>query len=99
MHTRLLMWSLRERRRRHVLNAFIIAAAVAVVLVFTMVVLQMKLFVERAEAGSGKFGRIYTFPKLLTELRTEGIPLRHKELVEKIEGVTEVQTVKQFWGR
>ena len=99
MHTRLLMWSLRERRRRHVLNAFIIAAAVAVVIVFTMVVLQMKLFVERAEGGSGKFGRIYTFPKLLTELRTEGIPLRHKELVEKIDGVTEVQTVKQFWGR
>jgi len=67
MQMRLLFWSLRHRRWRHLLNAITIAVTVSVVMVFATVMFDLLSFVR--SSADRELTRVMIIPKMLgTEL-------------------------------
>jgi hypothetical protein len=80
---RLVLWNLRHRRGRHVLNIFVIALTAAVLIVFTSVVTQ--LIRESRRAHSAVYARI----NFETKVGGDDIlfPLAFERMFSEIEGV------------
>jgi putative ABC transport system permease protein len=98
MHARLLSWSLRHRRWRHLLNAITMAVTVSVVMLFVSVMVELVAFVQIS--GERELTRILVFPKIISPgAGVDGLPLTLKANLEKLDGVKVVQRVKTFGGR
>ena len=95
MNLRLVFWSLRYRRWRHVLNVLIMAFTVGVVVLFVSSMLELRSF---ARASSGReLSRILVWPKLLQPGRSD-LPMAFYPMFKQIEGVKVVQCHKFFFG-
>jgi putative ABC transport system permease protein len=93
MHARLLTWSLRHRRWRHVLNALTIAVTAAVVMVFVSVMAELLAFVRKN--ADREVTRILLMPKMV-----DGeLPLALGNTLEHIDGVRTVLRYRALGGR
>jgi putative ABC transport system permease protein len=93
MHVRLLGWSLRHRRWRHVLNAITIAVTAAVVMVFVGVMSELVAFVKKNR--DRELTRILLMPKM-----ADGeLPLALGKTLEGIDGVRTVLRYRALGGR
>ncbi|HTL36880.1 MAG TPA: FtsX-like permease family protein, partial [Kofleriaceae bacterium] len=98
MHARLLVWSLRQRRGRHVLNLIATAVTVAVVIVFLSVLLQL-LELAHVRTG-GELSRILVAPRIVRPgTGTDGMPLTLGPRIAQIDGVEVVQHKLVITGR
>ena len=74
MHGHLLLYSLRQRKWRHLLNAFAIAMTAAVVIAFVSIMLEFVQFTR--VYVSGGLSRIVVIPKIVTPgSSTDGLPI------------------------
>lgn len=86
MHVRLLLWSLRHRRWRHVLNALVMATTVAVVMLFAAVTLELVSFTRLS--ADRELARILVAPKMLSG---DGrLPMSLASTIKQIDGVKHV---------
>lgn len=98
MQGRLLVWSLRHRRARHVLDAIAIAVTVAVVMVFVALLGNLMKLSERSNAQG--YTRILVLPAIVTPgTTTDGHPVSLLGTLQKIEGVKVVQRKRVIFGR
>ena len=91
MHTRLLLWSLRQRRWRHILNAVATAVTVGVVIVFVSMMLGILSFTRTY--SEGQLERLMVAPKIESPVPpfADGLPPSFKGSLEQIAGVKVVQ--------
>jgi putative ABC transport system permease protein len=86
MHVRLLFWSLRHRRWRHVLNALVMATTVAVVMLFVAVTVELVSFTRLS--ADRELARILVTPKMLTG--DSSLPMSLYSTLKQIDGVKQV---------
>lgn len=96
MYGRFLLWNLRQRRWRHVLNTVAVAVTVAVVMMFTGVVGEILAFIDGA--SSKEMTRILLRPKL-DGGGDSGPPMGWKKMLEGIDGAKVVQRYLLWGGR
>jgi ABC-type lipoprotein release transport system permease subunit len=91
MHVRLLLWSLRQRRWRHVLNLLATAVTVGVVIVFVSMMLGILRFTRTF--SEGQLERLMVAPKIESPVPpfADGLPPSLKPSLEQIAGVKVVQ--------
>jgi ABC-type lipoprotein release transport system permease subunit len=98
MHARMLGWSLRHRRGRHLINLIATAVTVAVVMAFVAVMLQLREF-SKVQIG-GAYTRILVAPRIVRPGNgTDGMPLTLGAQLAKIDGVKVVQRKLVIGGR
>jgi putative ABC transport system permease protein len=98
MYVRLLFWSLRHRRWRHLLNAIAIAVTAAVVVVFVATISGLVAFTHSISETT--LTRILLTPRLVTPgSTTDGMPMTFRPMLEKIDGVRVVQRKLVVGGR
>ncbi|MDB4956960.1 MAG: hypothetical protein JWO36_4529 [Myxococcales bacterium] len=93
MHARLLFWSLRHRRWRHLLNAMTIAITASVVMLFVSVTIDLVSYVHASEEN--ELTRIFIFPKMIGA----ELPMAMYPTLEGIDGVKVVQRYRSLNGR
>lgn len=95
MHVRLLVWSLRHRRWRNVINAVAVIVTAAVVMMFVSVMVALLSFVHDSASSQGRLTRIVIFP------RTVGgdEPVSLTPLLQGIDGAKVVQRFRYLAGR
>ena len=96
MHGRLIFWSLRHRRWRHVLNALTMAVTVAVVMLFVSVIGELAAFAQTT--AKNDLSRILVWPKLARSGST-GLPVSLTATFQQIEGVKVAQCHQAIAGR
>jgi len=99
VQARLIGWSLRQRRWRHVLDAIAIAVTTAVVMVFVALLADLVRFTH-ASLGASNLSRILVVPAIVTPgTTTDGHPAALYATLEKIPGVKVVQRKRVIFGR
>lgn len=93
MQLRLLTWSLRHRRRRHFLNATIMAVTVAVVVLFVSVVVKMSTFKSK-----GSRGRVLV-NSVMMQAGNNNMPQAFAQMFAQIDGVKDVQCQKFLFAK
>jgi ABC-type lipoprotein release transport system permease subunit len=96
MYARLVMWSLRQRRGRHLLNALIMAIMVAVIALFVSVVGKLVTFAQGS--ANKELARILVWPSLL-QAGGNDLPMAFYPIIKQIEGVKVVQCHKFMLAR
>jgi putative ABC transport system permease protein len=97
MHTRLLVWSLRHHRARHLLAMVATAVTAAVAMTFVAVMLQLLAFARVSTQGG--LVRILVTPRVVQPgSGTDGMPLSLAALLAKIDGVKDVQRKLVYGG-
>ena len=96
MHARLLSWSLRHRRWRHVLDGLVIAITVSIVMLFVSVVVDLIKFANISSDRA--LVRILPRPTM-SQPGSDGLPESRYAMFQGIPGVTHVQRYKLFMGR
>jgi putative ABC transport system permease protein len=91
MHARLLLWSLRQRRWRHVLNALATAVTAGVVIAFVSMILGILHFTRTF--SEGQLERLMVAPKIESPVPpfSDGLPMALKATLERIDGVKVAQ--------
>src|SRR5688572_20253921 len=98
MYARLLMWSLRHRTWRHVINALTMMFTVAVVMLFVSVMTELVRYANKSK--DREMYRMLVFPKLLAlGSPTDGLPISLAPTLTEIPGATYVQRVRAIGGR
>jgi ABC-type lipoprotein release transport system permease subunit len=98
MQVRLLIWSLRHRRWRHVTNAIATAIMVAVVMLFVSVLLEVMSFARERTAGG--LSRMLVTPKISAPgSNIDGMPMTFLDMFKGIEGAQVVQRRFSLIGR
>jgi ABC-type lipoprotein release transport system permease subunit len=98
MHARMLGWSLRHRRGRHLINMLATAVTVAVVMAFVAVMFQLLEF-SKVQIG-GEYTRVLVAPRIVRPgTGTDGMPLTLGAQLAKIDGVKVVQHKLVIGGR
>lgn len=93
MYARLLTWSLRHRRWRHLLNGLVIAVTAAVVMVFVSVMLEIVRFVRKNE------DRELTRILLVAKVADGELPLTLKNTLQQIDGVHTILRYRALGSR
>ncbi|HEY4055958.1 MAG TPA: FtsX-like permease family protein [Kofleriaceae bacterium] len=93
---RLLFWSLRHRRTRHLLNAFTILVTVAVVMVFISAVSEILAFTHAY--SERQLTRVNVIAKMVVGGGAE-LPMTYESMLKEIPGVEIVQKQKAFFGK
>jgi putative ABC transport system permease protein len=96
MHGRLVLWSLRHRRWRHVLQVLTMAVTIAVVMLFVSVVTELAAFSKTSPANN--LQRILVWPKL-AQAGNNGLPVSLTATFERIEGVKVAQCQQAIFAR
>jgi ABC-type lipoprotein release transport system permease subunit len=91
MHGRMLLWSLRQRRWRHVLNALAITVTAGVVIAFVSMMLAVMQYTK--SSSEGQLELLMLAPKVESPMApfADGFPMTLKANLEKIDGVKVVQ--------
>ena len=91
VHTRLLLWSLRQRRWRHVLNALATAVTAGVVIVFVSMMLGIMSFTRTF--SEGQLERLMVAPKIESPVPpfADSLPVNLKSSLEQIAGIKVAQ--------
>jgi len=99
VQARLIGWSLRQRRWRHVLDAIAIALTTAVVMVFVALLGDLVRFTH-ASLGAPSLSRILVVPAIVTPgTTTDGHPAALYATLAKIPGIKVVQRKRVIFGR
>src|SRR5437016_1391112 len=98
MQVRLLFWSLRHRRWRHVLNAIATAIMAAIVMLFVSVLLELLSFAHESTARG--LSRILVTPKISAPgSNIDGMPMTFYKMLQDIDGAQLVQHRFSLIGR
>lgn len=99
MQARLIGWSLRHRRGRHVLDGIAIAITTAVVMVFVALLVDLVRFTHTT-LGAPRLSRILVVPSIITPgTTTDGHPASLYSTLAKIPGIKVVQRKRVIFGR
>lgn len=96
MHGRLVLWSLRHRRWRHVLQALTMAVTIAVVMLFVSVVTELSAF--SGSSPGNNLQRVLVWPKL-AQAGNNGLPASLAATFKQIDGVKVAQCQQAIFSR